>query len=172
MVKSWNKHPKLITRFHQDYPDDLQIIMHDGGPRLSDLKPELIWVRIVEEINKDHFKAQLLNAPLNFDQFSVSDYIQFVVPESGDYPISVSDKYIEERPFWIIQPCDKCGNSELFDPPSELIKQVFPTIDEPNQIESFTSFCAVCGGIQVVKRKETAIHSKEKKKKWWHLWKE
>ena len=36
----WRDHPKLKGRFHESYPDDLQVMAHDGGPRLTDSRPE------------------------------------------------------------------------------------------------------------------------------------
>src|SRR5215471_14876033 len=32
---NWREHPLLKSRFHPEFPDDLQVIVHDGGPRLS-----------------------------------------------------------------------------------------------------------------------------------------
>ncbi len=41
--KPWRSDPLLEGRFHPEYPDDLQVIVHDGGPRLTKNAPELMW---------------------------------------------------------------------------------------------------------------------------------
>lgn len=30
MNHEWRKHPRLINLLHPDYPDDLQVVVHDG----------------------------------------------------------------------------------------------------------------------------------------------
>ena len=65
------------------------------------------------------------------------------------------EQYLKERENWIIHPCNKCGLSELFDPPSELIKIVFPSVygREDMMMEKFTAFCGACGGMLVVENR-------------------
>ena len=46
MPYEWSKHPLLQERLHPEHPDDLEVIVHDGGPRITDRKPELMWVTI------------------------------------------------------------------------------------------------------------------------------
>ena len=46
MGHPWRDDPLLTGRFHPNHPDDLQVIVHEGGPRLSTSPPELIWVRL------------------------------------------------------------------------------------------------------------------------------
>jgi hypothetical protein len=98
----WRKHPALQKRFHPEHADDLQVIVHDGGPRISDRKPELVWVTL-----------------------------------------RVTEKYLRERPDWIIHPCENCGLSELFDAPSELMKAIFPDLQDGAVMESFTAVCGM-----------------------------
>ncbi|MGV3721034.1 MAG: hypothetical protein ACO1SX_08995, partial [Actinomycetota bacterium] len=43
---AWRAHPKLRGRLHPDHPDDLQVIVHDGGPRISTHAPEAVWVSV------------------------------------------------------------------------------------------------------------------------------
>jgi hypothetical protein len=66
----------------------------------------------------------------------------------------VSDKYLAERRNWVIQPCAKCGLSELFDAPSDLQKIVFPSMPPDATMKMFTAFCGLCGGVQVVQHKD------------------
>jgi hypothetical protein len=35
MDSRWRDDPLLKGRFHPDFPDDLQVVVHDGGPRLT-----------------------------------------------------------------------------------------------------------------------------------------
>jgi len=42
----WRTHPKLKRRFLPEHPDDLQVIVHDGGPRITDRRPEAVWVTV------------------------------------------------------------------------------------------------------------------------------
>jgi hypothetical protein len=44
---AWRKDPDLKGRFHDSYPDDLQVLVHDGEPRRTSRQPELCWVRVV-----------------------------------------------------------------------------------------------------------------------------
>jgi hypothetical protein len=62
MTAAWRQHPRLEGRFHVDHPDDLQVLVHDGGPRLTDRRPELVWVRVTA-CHGDVFTARLLNQP-------------------------------------------------------------------------------------------------------------
>ena len=62
MLSPWNEHPKLRGRFHPEFPDDLQVIAHDGGPHTSDRRPELVWVRVTG-CEDDIFTGVVLNHP-------------------------------------------------------------------------------------------------------------
>jgi hypothetical protein len=148
----WRKDPRLSGRFHADSPDDLQVLVHDGGPRLTDRTPEVVWVSVTG-MKGNIFQGKVLNQPEQLTSVSQNSEIHFMVPEGGEYPLMVTDKYLRERSEWIIEPCDKCGLSELFDAPSDLIKVIFnPSLDQ--EIEAFTSFCGFCGGTQMVIRKD------------------
>ncbi len=45
-MKEWRNHPTLESRFHPEHPDDLEVLVHDGGPRMTDCRPELVWVTV------------------------------------------------------------------------------------------------------------------------------
>ena len=110
----WRQHPGLRGRFHPECPDDLQVVVHDGGPRMSTHPPELVWIR-VNGVEADVFRGQLLNQPHNLKSVRVGDTIQFLVPTGGKHLLMVTEKYLRERANWIVRPCNKCGLSELFD---------------------------------------------------------
>lgn len=152
--KPWRNDPRLLGRFHPEYPDDVQVIVHDGGPRITDRRPEGVWVRVMG-CDGEVFRGQVLNQPNQLEKVKEGDIIMFIVPKSGLYPILVREQYLKERENWIIHPCNKCGLSELFDPPSELIKIVFPSVygREDMLMEKFTAFCGACGGVLVVENR-------------------
>jgi hypothetical protein len=172
---TWRTHPKLAGRFHPEYPDDLQVLVHDGGPRLTQNRPELVWVRVIG-IAGDVFRGQVLNQPHNLKSVRQGSTIQFVVPDGGQPPILVTDKYLQERGAWIIHPCRKCGLSELFDAPSDLLRVVFPNMPAGAQMSMFTSFCPQCGGVQGVQARNQPPASEEPatppapKRPWWRFW--
>jgi len=154
----WRKHPKLIGRMSPEYPNDLQVIVHDGDPRLTNHNPELVWVNITK-CDANIFSGRVLNQPNQLTSVSEGSNILFIVPDSGDYPLLVTEKYLQERSEWIIHPCDRCGLSELFDPPSVLIRAKFPNVPTTGAISMFTAFCGFCGGVQGVENKSYNSYS-------------
>ena len=173
MPHEWRDHPKLRGRFHPEYPDDVQVIVHDGGPRLTNHRPELIWVRIIHW-DGNLFRGTVLNQPEQLSSVSQGSEIQFLVPDGGEHPLMVTDKYLGERGYWIIQPCDQCGLSELFDAPSDLMRVVFSGAPPDSAMEMFTAFCGACGGVQVVQHREEQIEEnspEQQERKWWQFWK-
>jgi hypothetical protein len=144
----WRSHPRLADRFHPQYPDHLQVVIHEGGPRLSKAVPELVWVEITHIEDENVFAGKILNQPRNLSSLRSGDEIKFVVPHIGKYPLLTTQKYLNERSQWKIHGCNKCGLTELFDAPSDLRQVIFPHMAADAEIEMFTSFCGFCGGIQ------------------------
>lgn len=149
----WRTHPKLKGRFLREHPDDLQVVVHDGGPRLTDRRPEAVWVA-VNGCEGDVFSGRVLNQPTQLRTVQQGQQIRFIMPAGSEYPVLVTDKYLRERPSWAIHPCERCGFSELFDAPSDLMRVVFPNIQEGVVVEKFTSICPMCGGVQVIESTE------------------
>lgn len=173
-MTEWRNHPALKGKFHPEYPDDIQVIVHDGGPRLTHRRPELIWVRVIGGTDP-LFTGVILNQPDQLKSVHQDQPIKFIA--LNPYPLMVTDKYLEERKDWIIHPCDRCGLPELFDAPSDLMRAVFPNMPQGAQSDAFTAFCGACGGILIVQ----SIHAEleddcdlvsEPPKKWWQFWKE
>ena len=156
MPGPWNTHPSLRERFDEEYPDDLRVIAHDGGPRFSRVAPEVVWVRVTGG-DGDVWTGNVLGRSHRLSS-DVSQSIRFTVPNSRALPVMVSDRYLEERQNWVVHPCDRCGITELFDPPSDLIRAVFET--EPDRIDAagFTALCGWCGGSQFVERARGPRH--------------
>ena len=78
----------------------------------------------------------------------------------------------------IVRPCDKCGLSELFDAPSDLISKIFPDIPADAKLGVFTTFCPLCGGVQGAELRgfssedgSPAREPERTEKKWWEFWK-
>ncbi len=169
---NWRTHDKLKGRFHPEHPDDLQVIVHDGGPRITDRQPEAVWVTVTG-CEGDIFTGRVLNQPTQLRTVQQDQEICFVAPLGSEYPVLVTDKYLRERSAWIIQPCRKCGFSELFDAPSDLMRAVFPNLPDGAVMEMFTSFCPLCGGGQVIEFARAAgrlEQSAPRKGPWWKFW--
>jgi hypothetical protein len=164
----------LKGKFHPEYPDDVQVLVHDGGPRLTDHRPELVWVRVTA-CTGSVFEGTVLNQPKQLTSIQEGSVITFLVPDDGQHPLMVTEKYLQERPDWIVYPCERCGLTELFDAPSDLMRVVFPDMPEGSIMEMFTAFCGACGGVQVVQYKDAQIEDLsqlgETRKKWWQFWK-
>jgi hypothetical protein len=172
MPGQWGKHQKLQARLHQEYPDDLQVVVHDGGPRLSRVAPEVVWVRITSG-EGDLFNGTVLNQPTDVSSVAAGSSVRFKVPESGEFPLMVTEKYLLERADWIIHPCNRCSLTELFDAPSDLLRVVFPGDSDQMQPEMFTAICGWCGGAQLVQRSGTETiewPSRQTPKRWWKFW--
>jgi hypothetical protein len=156
MLPEWRSHPLLRNRFLPEHPDDLQVIVHDGGPRLSDKPPELVWVTVTA-LDGEVFCGRVLNQPQGLVTVKLGDEIEFVAPAADHHPILVKRKYLEERADWVIHSCKSCGLSELFDAPSDLIRRLFPDCAGDESVECFTSICPLCRGVQLVMRKGLEI---------------
>lgn len=177
MSNEWRDNPKLKGRFLPDHPDDLQVIVHDGGPRLSSNPAEAVWVAVTA-IDGETFRGRVLNQPQNLRNLGKGSEIKFIIPDGAEFPVMVTDKYLRERAAWTIHPCQNCGFSELFDAPSDLIRIVFPNIAADAQMSMFTSFCPLCGGVQGVESRDASVGeemangptSPAAKRPWWKFW--
>lgn len=164
----WRTHPALSGKFHRDFPDDIQVIIHDGGPRTTTLNPEAAWVTVTGA-DGDVFSGRLIVTPTHITSVRLNQSIRFIAT-SNNHPVMVSDKYLEERPSWHIGACDKCGFDELLDAPSDLIKVVFPNIPADADMEGFTAFCAFCGGSHIVEARPVPGAGAARGRPWWKLW--
>ncbi|HEX8115225.1 MAG TPA: hypothetical protein VF516_46175 [Kofleriaceae bacterium] len=180
---AWRKDPDLKGRFHDSYPDDLQVLVHDGEPRRTSRQPELCWVRIVEakegpprrfifmpqatslsesefarkyRTNKIVYVGKLLNAPHALQSVRQGDTVRFFTGGGLEQPLQVTLEYLEERENWRIVPCNKCGMGECLDPPSVMAKLRFPDQPPDAVTTMFTSFCPRCGGMQMLSRHDQA----------------
>lgn len=157
MSSPWKEHPKLRNHIRSEFPDDLQVIVHDGGPYRSDRRPELVWVRVTACENQI-FSGVVLNKPAQLRGVAEGSNILFIAPEGGAFPLQVTRKYLQERSTWrLLMPCKECGSTELFDPPSELLAFSSPAItaEQLSHAFTFTTRCGWCGNGMVVRLKRT-----------------
>lgn len=158
----------LRGRFHPEAPDDVQVVVHDGGPKTS-AAPEMVWVRVTGAGANNVFRGTVLNDPQQLETVRQGASINFVAPEGG-HLLMVTGQYIAEREEWVVQPCSKCGLDELFDPPSLLVEQSFGNIEDVETMEAVTTRCGLCGGTQVVALANVLDAEAEPRKKWWRFW--
>jgi len=171
--RPWRSDPALDGLFHPENPDDVQVLVHDGGPRLSGKKPELLWVRITRKEDVVYV-GTVQDAPAGLKSVQKGQEIRFMVAQGAPHPFQVKEKYLAERDDWEITPCDKCGFGELFDAPSEILRELFPTPKERAQAITFSDYCPICRrGQQVVVRRGSRKpgESGSTGKKWWQFWK-
>lgn len=147
MTKPWREHAKLVGRFHPEFPDDVQVLVHDGGPRLTATAPELVWTRVTGGA-EGVFVGNLMNEPRRLSSVTLGSEILFVVPDGLEHPLRVLPQYLADRLRWKVHPCTSCSLAELFDPPSALAEALFP--DAEGELDTFSAPCAMCGGIQIV----------------------
>jgi len=171
----WRQLPKLQGRFLPDHPDDLQVLVHDGGPRVSRNPAEAVWVTVTGAVG-EVFRGRVLNRPQNLRSVRQGSDIRFLVAEGAEYPVMVTEAYLRERGDWVIHPCRTCGFSELFDAPSALMRVAFPNLPAGAQMSLFTSFCPLCGGVQGVESRgnpafgEATTPPRPGKRPWWKFW--
>jgi hypothetical protein len=79
MAHEWREHPRLKGRFLPDYPDDVQVIIRDGGPALTRTEPEIVWVTITSMAG-DLFRSRVRNQPHGLQTVRQNDEIQFLMP--------------------------------------------------------------------------------------------
>lgn len=164
---AWRDDPHLRGRFHADYPDDLEVLVHDGEPRRTGRQNEKCWVRVTgaspgptrrmifnqqaSPLSADAFRQKydsttmlvfrgsLLNAPVQLSTIRQGDELLFIAGAGLELPLRVTPQYIEERAAWSVQPCAMCGLGEGLDPPTIMARTRFPA--EQGAVEMFTSFC-------------------------------
>lgn len=152
MTGTWREHPNIRDRFSPDYPDHTVVVIHDGGPRFSPLDPEIALVKVTG-FHGDVFAGTLSSKPQRLGSVAQGDQIKFLAP-AGKYLVMATEKYLQERPDWIIMPCNQCGLDELLDAPSDLIRVIFPDLPEGDVLTAFSSVCGICRGIQVVRARQ------------------
>jgi hypothetical protein len=182
MDAPWRHDPLLVGRFHPKHLDDLEVVVHDGGPRVSAIPPELMWVRLHAAVLIPGsawraYRGLLLSEPHRLPNLNAGGEILVLPAKGSPHPIRTSARYLVERAEYDVVPCAKCGFSELFDPPSALIAKIFPNLPEGSLMERFATFCAICGGVQEVvaceggEQAESDMDMTNPPERWWKDWK-
>jgi len=146
---NWHAHPKLKGRFLVKHGNQLHVIAHEGGPQLTARRPELLVVEVIG-CEGEVFLGRVKHQPIQLQTVQLGGRIRFLVPAGSRYPVLVTEKYLQERSHWNIGPCSKCGFSELFDAPSELIRILFPHSTLGVSRGPFKIPCPLCNGLQRV----------------------
>ena len=94
MKHAWHEHPKLKGRFHLERPDDVQVLVHDGGPRTTDHVVEEVWVRITE-LHGDVFTGTLENDTTQLSTVKHGTQIKFVATACDRLPFG--DRSVPRR---------------------------------------------------------------------------
>ncbi len=89
MPNDWRESPKLKGRFLPGHPDDLQVIVHDGGPRITHSAPEVVWVTVTG-MDGEVFHGQVLNQPHSLRTVRQGAEIKFVMPDGSEHPVMVT----------------------------------------------------------------------------------
>jgi len=151
--KYWRNDPLIKTRYPlADYPDDIQVLVHEGGRRKTKVQPELMYVRTTGR-SGEYFKGTIINEPALLRTLKKGSVIIYKIDTGTKYPIRVFETFIREKKDWEITPCEKCGFTELFDPPSEIIMIKFPDLKPGESIEAMALLCDLCGGLQTITNK-------------------
>jgi len=167
----WRTLPILQGKLHPGHPDDLQVIVHDGGPRITRARPEAVWATITG-FDGAVFTGKVLNAPTQLASVRQHQAIRFVVDAGSGHAVMVTDKYLGERPRWNVGGCAQCGFAHLFDAPSDLIRATFSGLPPGATPEAFTAFCPLCGGVQAIEHVDIDDEpaAGPAKKPWWKVW--
>jgi hypothetical protein len=151
-IQPWRRDGRLAGRFHADCPDDLQVLVHDGGPKTSRNPRELIWARIVAARGTDYV-AVALNQPHAVRTVVEGQHFTFRVV-GAPHPLLVGAAYLSERDGWQIEPCSGCGLDELLDPPSRLAAISFGNTGGSLPV-AFTQHCPLCHNGSLMVRRAT-----------------
>lgn len=152
---------------------DFRVLLHQGGPRPAESVlrrtggrierlavepaveppvPELVAARIVGQEGRA-FRVELAEPPQFLKAFAQGGQLLIFRMPTLEKPFLVSEAYVAERKQWTISPCSVCGFSELFEPPSELLRSAL-RIPSPELVEGFSWRCPLpgCSGTILVDR--------------------
>jgi hypothetical protein len=142
----WRVDPALRGRFHPQWPDDLQVLLHDGESRRTGKRTELCWLRVdaVEDSEARRYAGTLMHPTHQLATVKLGDHVAFLAAPGGKHALMVTAAYVAERADWTIEPCPSCGLREGLDPPSVMARTRFPDAGDAVP-EMFSAHCAMCG---------------------------
>ena len=195
----WRTDPALQGRFHADFADDLQVMVHDGEPRRTQRPPEACFVRVtgvagvlriphappnaqppvpasvLQWTELPIYRGTVLNAPHNLTTVRQSQSIEFVAAAGLPYPVQITPQYAQERSQWCITPCSGCGGDQTLDPMTTMAKTRFPDAPGGSIPIAFSSICP-CGGTMMLAMADVPrapappSTSGDGAKPWWKFW--
>lgn len=172
-MTSWRTDPALQGRFHAQFADDLQVMVHDGEPRRTKKPPEACFVRVTGVVGalripsappdapppvdpavltfteRPIYRGTLLNQPHNLTSVRQNQAIDFVTAPGLPHPLQVTAEYLRERPQWVITPCNGCGGDQTLDPMTTMAKTRFPNTPAGMAPLAFSAICP-CGGTMLL----------------------
>ena len=165
----WRHDPALLERLHRSYPDDVQVVVHDGEPRRTGRRTEACWVRIDgwedgaarpvtgREPPTRVYRATLLSRPHHLESIAAGGRLRLIASSGGRYPVMVTDLYLDERPAWRFTPCTGCGLHEGLDPPTVMAATRFPELEAEARPLMFTARCTACEGMLTLVRTDLPV---------------
>lgn len=197
-MTTWRADPSLQGKFHPQYADDIEVIVHDGEPRRTKRTPEGCWVRVnaqagalripqappgtqppvpaasVQWSERPIYSGTLLNKPHGLTTVREGSTVQFVFAPGLPHPLMITPEYQRERPGWLFVPCNGCGADQGLDPPTTMARTRFPDAPGGSIPIAFTAFCP-CGGTMMLTmldlpRGPAAAAPPGDKKPWWKFW--
>jgi len=151
----WRDDPLLRGRFYEGHPDDLEVVVHEGGPKTTRSTPEVMWVRVHAKRGTTYV-GTLLNQPHQLKTVHSGDEILFVVRKGFEHPFRVTEQYVEDRKGWSVEPCGQCNLPELFDPPSVLAPSATKVPRPVAAGFAFVTVCPACRGQRFFSKRETS----------------
>jgi hypothetical protein len=151
MRADWRRDPILKGRFHKDAQDDILVIVHDGHPGITGRAPEAVWVRVTGR-RGTAWIGTMMNQPHQLQSMRKGTEVLFGAPGRHLPLVHVTPKYLEERTVWTVGPCSKCGLTETFSPPSELLEDCDASADVRAQLRRVQVPCPLCDGTQILTR--------------------
>ena len=84
---TWRTHESLQGRFHDKYPDDLQVLFLDQERKVYDL----MWVRVIAYAN-GRYLGECLNQPNHVKGIDQGDNAVFEFSDDQQYPVAIEGK--------------------------------------------------------------------------------
>jgi len=172
-MTTWRTDPALQGRFHAEFADDLQVMVHDGEPRRTKKSPEACFVRVTGvagSLRIPHappntpppiaaaavswrelpiYRGTLLNQPHGLASVKQNSAVEFIAAKGLPNPLMITSQYARERAQWVIQPCSGCGGDQTLDPMTTMAHTRFPDAPGGSIPVAFSAICP-CGGTMML----------------------
>jgi hypothetical protein len=172
-MTTWRSDPNLAGKFHTQYPDDIEVLVHDGEPRRTKKQPEICWVRItatpgtlrfpvspagdkaptpgspVNWTERPIYSGTLLNQPHHLTSVREGSTVSFIFTPGLPALLMITDEYQRERVLWTFVACNGCGADQGLDPPTVMAKTRFPDAPGGFLPIAFTAICP-CNGTMML----------------------